>query len=73
MFENTEMPDWAVGLILLFVSLFMLCGCLILLVKILNSVMKGNQSEHTESTKFFIRSNAFMDSRDDSQVILPTS
>lgn len=41
LFENTGLEDWAVGVILLFISLFMLCGCLIGLVKILNSMMKG--------------------------------
>jgi sodium-dependent phosphate cotransporter len=41
LFEDTNMEDWAVGLILLFISLFMLCGCLVGLVKILNSMMKG--------------------------------
>jgi sodium-dependent phosphate cotransporter len=41
LFENTKMEDWGVGLILLFISLFMLCGCLVGLVKILNSMMKG--------------------------------
>lgn len=43
LFENTGLEDWAVGLILLFISLAMLCGTLILLVKILNSVMKGKR------------------------------
>ncbi|KZS21381.1 Sodium-dependent phosphate transporter [Daphnia magna] len=42
LFENTGLEDWAVGLILLFMSLFMLCGCLVGLVKILNSMMKGH-------------------------------
>lgn len=41
LFEDTNMEDWGVGLILLFISLFMLCGCLVGLVKILNSMMKG--------------------------------
>lgn len=36
------MEDWGVGLILLFFSLFLLCGCLICMVKVLNSMMKGN-------------------------------
>lgn len=37
------MEDWAVGVILLVISLLMLCGCLIGMVKILNSMMKGNE------------------------------
>lgn len=41
LFEDTDLADWAAGLILLAVSLFMLCGCLVCLVKILNSIMKG--------------------------------
>ncbi len=38
------MEDWAVGLILLAISLIILCGCLVCLVKILNSMMKGNNA-----------------------------
>ncbi|XP_029445716.1 LOW QUALITY PROTEIN: sodium-dependent phosphate transport protein 2B-like [Rhinatrema bivittatum] len=40
-FANTSLPDLAVGLILLTLSLLVLCTCLILIVKVLNSVMKG--------------------------------
>jgi sodium-dependent phosphate cotransporter len=42
LFEDTGMEDWAVGLILLAISLIILCSCLIFLVKILNSMMQGN-------------------------------
>ena len=38
---DTGLPDLAVGLILLAGSLALLCTCLILLVKILNSLLKG--------------------------------
>ncbi|XP_023654105.1 sodium-dependent phosphate transport protein 2B-like [Paramormyrops kingsleyae] len=41
MFANANLPDLAVGLILLALSLLLLCTCLILIVKILNSVLKG--------------------------------
>nr|XP_033783446.1 sodium-dependent phosphate transport protein 2A isoform X2 [Geotrypetes seraphini] len=41
MFVNSHLPDLAVGLILLAGSLFMLCTCLVILVKLLNSVLKG--------------------------------
>ncbi|XP_066200677.1 sodium-dependent phosphate transport protein 2A isoform X2 [Saccopteryx leptura] len=40
-FVDTELPDLAVGLILLAGSLVLLCTCLILLVKMLNSLLKG--------------------------------
>ncbi|XP_005376490.1 PREDICTED: sodium-dependent phosphate transport protein 2A isoform X4 [Chinchilla lanigera] len=40
-FVDTELPDLAVGLILLAGSLMLLCTCLILLVKMLNSLLKG--------------------------------
>lgn len=38
---DTGLPDLAVGLILLASSLMVLCTCLILLVKMLNSLLKG--------------------------------
>ncbi|KAM4628552.1 solute carrier family 34 member 2b [Polymixia lowei] len=41
MFANANLPDLAVGLILLALSLFVLCTCLILIVKLLNSMLKG--------------------------------
>ena len=34
--------DWVIGLILLFIALAILCTCLILIVKILNSMFKGH-------------------------------
>nr|XP_057929058.1 solute carrier family 34 member 2b [Doryrhamphus excisus] len=40
-FVNANLPDLAVGLILLGLSLFILCTCLILIVKLLNSMLKG--------------------------------
>ncbi|CAJ1052115.1 solute carrier family 34 member 2a [Xyrichtys novacula] len=40
-FANTTLPDLAVGLILLAASLLVLCSCLILIVKLLNSMLKG--------------------------------
>ncbi|XP_066524004.1 sodium-dependent phosphate transport protein 2A [Hoplias malabaricus] len=41
LFVDTNLSDLSVGLILLAVSLLVLCSCLILIVKILNSVLKG--------------------------------
>lgn len=41
LFANTTLPDLAVGLILLAASLLILCTCLILIVKLLNSMLKG--------------------------------
>ncbi|XP_067298895.1 solute carrier family 34 member 2a [Pseudorasbora parva] len=40
-FVNTSLSDLAVGLILLACSLIVLCTCLILIVKLLNSMLKG--------------------------------
>ncbi|KAG9330210.1 hypothetical protein JZ751_026094 [Albula glossodonta] len=40
-FANSSLPDLAVGLILLALSLLVLCTCLILIVKMLNSMLKG--------------------------------
>lgn len=40
-FANANLPDLAVGLILLALSLLILCTCLILIVKLLNSMLKG--------------------------------
>lgn len=41
MFANTDLSDLSVGLILLTGSLVVLCSCLIFIVKLLNSVLKG--------------------------------
>ncbi|TRY54900.1 hypothetical protein DNTS_021320, partial [Danionella cerebrum] len=41
MFVWADLPDLAVGLILLALSLVVLCTCLILIVKLLNSMLKG--------------------------------
>nr|XP_008103181.1 PREDICTED: sodium-dependent phosphate transport protein 2A isoform X1 [Anolis carolinensis]XP_008103182.1 PREDICTED: sodium-dependent phosphate transport protein 2A isoform X1 [Anolis carolinensis] len=41
LFVDSSLPDLAVGLLLLAGSLIMLCTCLIMLVKLLNSVLKG--------------------------------
>ncbi|XP_043985740.1 solute carrier family 34 member 2b [Gambusia affinis] len=40
-FAYAELPDLAIGLILLALSLLVLCTCLILIVKLLNSMLKG--------------------------------
>ena len=44
LFYQTGMDDTIVGVIILFISLFILCGALILIVKILNSMLKGNSN-----------------------------
>ena len=41
LFVSTELSDLSVGLILLAGSLAVLCTCLLLLVKLLNSLLKG--------------------------------
>ncbi|XP_012686724.1 solute carrier family 34 member 2a [Clupea harengus] len=40
-FVNANLSDLAVGLILLALSLLVLCSCLIIIVKLLNSMLKG--------------------------------
>lgn len=41
LFVDSLMSDLAVGLLLLATSLLALCSCLVLLVKLLNSLLKG--------------------------------
>ncbi|XP_023284511.1 sodium-dependent phosphate transport protein 2B-like [Seriola lalandi dorsalis] len=41
LFASANLPDLAVGLILLALSLLVLCTCLILIVKLLNSMLQG--------------------------------
>ncbi|XP_047663475.1 solute carrier family 34 member 2b isoform X2 [Tachysurus fulvidraco] len=41
LFASANLPDLAVGLILLALSLLVLCTCLILIVKLLNSMLRG--------------------------------
>jgi solute carrier family 34 (sodium-dependent phosphate cotransporter) len=42
LFHNRGLSDTMVGIILLIISLVILCGCLILMVKLLNSALKGS-------------------------------
>lgn len=42
LFNIFNFGDVTIGIILLIVSLSMLCGCLICLVKVLSSLLKGN-------------------------------
>ncbi|XP_041050366.1 sodium-dependent phosphate transport protein 2B-like [Carcharodon carcharias] len=44
-FVNTTLSDTAVGVILLIASLLVLCICLILIVKLLNTVLKGKMAQ----------------------------
>jgi sodium-dependent phosphate cotransporter len=41
LFRTTGLTDAEVGLILLAISLILLCGCLVCIVKVLNSMLKG--------------------------------
>lgn len=41
LFVNANLLDLVVGIILLVTSLLVLCGCLIMIVKLLASVLKG--------------------------------
>ncbi|KAM4854721.1 sodium-dependent phosphate transport protein 2B [Thomomys bottae] len=50
LFVNFDLPDLAVGAILLAVSLLVLCGCLILIVKLLGSVLKGQVASVIKKT-----------------------
>ncbi|PNJ09718.1 SLC34A3 isoform 2 [Pongo abelii] len=45
LFVGTELTDLAVGCILLAGSLLVLCGCLVLIVKLLNSVLRGRVAQ----------------------------
>ncbi len=45
LFENAYLDDWAVGLILLIISLSALIGCLLCLVKLLSSLFKGSMGK----------------------------
>ncbi|XP_062991307.1 sodium-dependent phosphate transport protein 2B [Elgaria multicarinata webbii] len=49
-FAGTSLPDLAIGLILLALSLIVLCTCLILIVKLLNSVLKGQVASVIKKT-----------------------
>ncbi|XP_020013583.1 sodium-dependent phosphate transport protein 2B [Castor canadensis] len=49
-FVNFNLPDLAVGIILLVVSLLFLCGCLIMIVKLLGSVLKGQVASVIKKT-----------------------
>ena len=40
-FSHVSWPDWVIGLLLLVTSLVVLCTCLVLLVKLLQSMLKG--------------------------------
>ncbi|XP_049646191.1 sodium-dependent phosphate transport protein 2B-like [Suncus etruscus] len=40
-FVNFNLPDLAIGIILVILSLMALCGCLIMIIKILGSIMQG--------------------------------
>uniref|UniRef100_A0A2K6SZ87 Solute carrier family 34 member 3 n=1 Tax=Saimiri boliviensis boliviensis TaxID=39432 RepID=A0A2K6SZ87_SAIBB len=45
LFAGTELTDLAVGFILLASSLLVLCSCLVLIVKLLNSVLRGRVAQ----------------------------
>ena len=42
LFEKVDWPEWAIGLLLLVISLIVLCSCLIIMVKLLSSVFQGH-------------------------------
>ncbi|KAJ7396455.1 hypothetical protein BTVI_145274 [Pitangus sulphuratus] len=50
LFANSDLPDLAIGLILLALSLLVLCSCLIMIVKLLNSVLKGQVASVIKKT-----------------------
>ncbi|XP_007953472.1 sodium-dependent phosphate transport protein 2B [Orycteropus afer afer] len=49
-FVNFSLPDLAIGLILLITSLLVLCICLVMIVKLLNSVLKGQVANVIKKT-----------------------
>jgi sodium-dependent phosphate cotransporter len=44
LFSKISWPDWGIGLLLLVLSLTSLCTCLVLLVKLLQTMLKGTIS-----------------------------
>lgn len=50
LFAATDLPDLAIGLILLALSLLVLCSCLVMIVKLLNSVLKGQVASIIKKT-----------------------
>lgn len=42
LFSQSDLPDLYVGLILLVIALVLLCGCLVLMVKILHTLLQGS-------------------------------
>uniref|UniRef100_A0A8C5XYD1 Sodium-dependent phosphate transport protein 2B n=1 Tax=Microcebus murinus TaxID=30608 RepID=A0A8C5XYD1_MICMU len=49
-FVNFNLPDFALGIILLIISLLILCSCLIVIVKLLVSVLKGQVASAIKKT-----------------------
>ncbi|KAM6441503.1 sodium-dependent phosphate transport protein 2B isoform 3-T4 [Liasis olivaceus] len=49
-FVDSQLQDLAIGLILLALSLLVLCTCLVLIVKLLNSVLKGQVANVIKKT-----------------------
>ncbi|XP_019408961.1 PREDICTED: sodium-dependent phosphate transport protein 2B [Crocodylus porosus] len=49
-FVDADLPDLGIGLILLAFSLITLCGCLVMIVKLLNSVLKGRMASIIKKT-----------------------
>ncbi|KAM9678562.1 sodium-dependent phosphate transport protein 2B-like [Trichechus inunguis] len=49
-FVNFNLPDVATGVILLITSLLVLCTCLVMIVKLLNSVLKGQVASVIKKT-----------------------
>lgn len=50
LFADSDLPDLAIGLILLALSLLVLCSCLVMIVKLLNSVLKGQVASVIKKT-----------------------
>ncbi|NXY84257.1 NPT2B protein, partial [Alcedo cyanopectus] len=50
LFVDADLPDLGIGLILLALSLLVLCSCLVMIVKLLNSVLKGQVASIIKKT-----------------------
>lgn len=50
LFNDTGLNDSSIGVIMLIVALFLLCTCLVLIVKILNSMLKGHVAKVIKKT-----------------------
>lgn len=59
LFEYAQIPEWGVGLIVVFLALLLLSGCLIGMVKILTSIFQGHVAKLVEKIINYEPDNCF--------------